>query len=208
MFPVRDEITLTWPAEMTGELAAQTHQLIAAVVELGGAIGWMSQPPRAETDGWLTGALAAVAAGDGALCAGWLDSTRSQGRQLVAMGMWRRDEAGYLRHTAELVKIMVHPRIRGQRLGRRITDALVSDATRAGLETLLLGVRGNNHLAIQLYEEAGFVEWGRLPDVIEVGQERFDDIRMYRKLGSHPQLIPRGSRPGGPGHAPRRLPER
>ncbi|HEY1915492.1 MAG TPA: GNAT family N-acetyltransferase [Streptosporangiaceae bacterium] len=202
MFLVRDEITLTWPAEMTGEFAAQVHQLIAAVVELGGAIGWMSQPPRAETDGWLAGALAAVTAGDGALCAGWLD------RQLVAMGMWRRDEAGYLRHTAELVKIMAHPRIRGQRLGRRITDALVADATRAGLETLLLGVRGNNHLAIQLYEEAGFVEWGRLPDVIEVGAERFDDVRMYRKLGSHQQLIRRGSRPHGPGHAPRRLPER
>jgi ribosomal protein S18 acetylase RimI-like enzyme len=202
MFPVRDEITLTWPAEMTGELAAQAHQLIVAVVELGGAIGWMSQPPRAETDGWLVGALAAVAAGDGALCAGWQDG------QLVAIGMWRRDEAGYLRHTAELVKIMVHPRTRGQRLGRRITDALVADATQAGLETLLLGVRGNNHLAIQLYEEAGFVQWGRLPYVIEVGEERFDDVRMYRKLGSHPQLILRGSHPHGPGHVPRRLPER
>jgi ribosomal protein S18 acetylase RimI-like enzyme len=199
---VREEITLTWPSEMTGDLAEQVHRLIAAVVELGGAIGWLSVPPRAETDDWLAGALAAVAAGDGALCAGW------QGERLVAMGMWRRDEAGYLRHTAELIKVMADPQVRGHRLGRRITEALVADATEAGLETLLLGVRGNNHLAIQLYEEAGFVEWGRLPDVIEVGDERFDDVRMYRKLGQHQHLIRNGSRAQGPGYSPRRPPQR
>jgi hypothetical protein len=65
-------------------------------------------------------------------------------------------------------------------------------------------VRGNNHLAIQLYEELGFAEWGRLPDVIEVGDERFDDVRMYLKLSTPAHLILRGSRPSGPGSSPRR----
>ena len=63
-----------------------------------------------------------------------------------------------------------------------MTRELIASAAAAGIETLVLGVRGNNHLAIQLYEELGFVEWGRLPDVIEVGDERFDDVRMYLKL--------------------------
>jgi ribosomal protein S18 acetylase RimI-like enzyme len=199
---VSEDVRLTWTTEPDGDLAAQVHRLIAAVVELGGAIGWMSVPPPAQTGAWLAGALAAVAVGDGALCTGWQDG------QLVAMGMWRRDEAGYMPHTAELVKIMVDPRARGQRLGRRVTDALVAHATEAGLETLVLGVRGNNHLAIQLYQEAGFEVWGRLPDVIEVGGERYDDVRMYRKVGQHPGLVLRGSGPHGPGSSPRRLPGR
>lgn len=85
-----------------------------------------------------------------------------------------------------------------------MTRALVTSAADAGIETLQLGVRGNNHLAIQLYEEAGFVEWGRLPDVIEVGDERFDDVRMYLKLNKPEHLILRGSPSTGPGSSPSR----
>ena len=188
---------LTWPVAMTAELAEQSHALITAVTARGGAIGWLSPPSPAETDEWLAGALADVAAGDGAMCAAWLDG------ELAAMGLWRREEAAYFRHMAELVKIMVHPRARGWQLGRLVTRALVANAAAAGLETLHLGVRGNNHLAIQLYEEAGFTEWGRLPDVIEVGDERFDDVRMYLRLGRPGHLILRGSRPGGRGSSPR-----
>jgi ribosomal protein S18 acetylase RimI-like enzyme len=185
---------------MTAELAGQSHALIAAVTALGGAIGWLSPPSRAQTDDWLAGMLASVAAGDGAVCTAWLDG------QLVATGGWRREEAAYFRHMAELLKIMVHPEARGQRLGLGVTQALIASAARAGIETLHLGVRGNNLLAIQLYEEAGFAEWGRLPDVIEVGDERFDEVRMYLRLSSPAHLILRGSGPSGPGSSPRRPP--
>ena len=191
-------VSLDWPAEWTAELSAQALGLFRAVVALGGAIGWMSGPTPAAAEAWLTSAFAAIARGDGAMCTGW------RGGQLVALGMWRRDEAGYMPHTAELVKIMVHPQARGLRLGRLVTEALVASAAAAGIETLHLGVRGNNQLAIQSYEEAGFTEWGRLPNVIEVGDLRFDDVRMYRKLGQPPQVRSHGSHPSGPGSSPRR----
>jgi ribosomal protein S18 acetylase RimI-like enzyme len=87
-----------------------------------------------------------------------------------------------------------------------VTRALIASAARAGIETLHLGVRGNNHMAIQLYGEAGFAEWGRLPDVIEVGDERFDEVRMYLRLSSPAHLILRGSGLSGPGSSPRRPP--
>lgn len=48
------------------------------------------------------------------------------------------------------------------------------------------------------------MEWGRLPDAIEVGDERFDDVRMYLRLGRPAYLILRGSHPSGPGSSPRR----
>jgi ribosomal protein S18 acetylase RimI-like enzyme len=197
--PVSSGVDLVWPREVTDELAGQSCALIGAVTGLGGAIGWMSPPSRAETDDWLEGVVAAAAAGDGAMCTAWREG------QLAAMGLWRRDEASYFRHMAELAKLMVHPRSRGARLGAIVTRALVASATDAGIETLQLGVRGNNHLAIQLYEEAGFVEWGRLPDVIEVGDERFDDVRMHLKLNRPEHLLLRGSPGSGPGSSrPRR----
>jgi ribosomal protein S18 acetylase RimI-like enzyme len=192
------EAGLVWPTGMTDELARQSHVLIGAVTELGGAIGWMTPPTRAETDEWLAGVFASIAAGDGALCTAWRDG------RLVAMGAWIRDQVPYFRHLAELVKIMVDPGARGGRLGQFVTRALIASAAAAGIETLVLGVRGNNHLAIQLYEEVGFTEWGRLPDVIEVGDERFDDVRMYLKLSRPAHLILRGSHPSGPGSSPRR----
>ena len=192
------ESGLAWPTSMTDELARQSHLLIVAVTRLGGAIGWISPPTRAETDEWLAGVFTSIAAGDGALCTAWRDD------RLVAMGAWLRDQVPYFRHLAELVKIMVDPRARGARLGGLVTQALIASAAAAGIETLVLGVRGNNHLAIELYAELGFVEWGRLPDVIEVGDERFDDVRMYLKLGRPAHLILRGSHPSGPRSSPRR----
>jgi ribosomal protein S18 acetylase RimI-like enzyme len=195
---VAAEAGLVWPKGMTDELARQSHALIGAVTELGGAIGWMTPPTRAETDEWLAGVFAGIAAGDGALCTAWRDG------QLVAMGAWVRDPAPYFGHLAELVKIMVDPGARGGRLGRLVTRALIANAAAAGIETLVLGVRGNNHLAIQLYEELGFTQWGLLPGVIEVGDERFDDVRMYLRLSRPAHLILRGSHPSGPGSSPRR----
>ena len=82
--------------------------------------------------------------------------------------------------------------------------ALIDSARDHGIETLVLGVRGNNHGAIELYEQHGFREWGRLPDVIEVGNERYDDVRMYLCLGHGPDVVLRGASPDGPGSSPRR----
>ena len=189
-------VDLEWPTEVTDTLAGQSHALIQAVVGLGGAIGWLTVAPRAETDAWLAGMIADVAAGDGALCTAW------QGGQMVAMGGWRRDELSYLHHLAELVKIMVHPAARGQRLGRIVSEALLGHASRVGIETVHLAVRGNNHLAIELYQDLGFTEWGRLPNVLEIGSERYDDVRMYRRLNRPAGLIFRGSSGQGPGYSP------
>jgi hypothetical protein len=110
---------------------------------------------------------------------------------------------------AELAKVMAHPRARGLGLGAAVTKALIDSATQAGIETLQLGVRGNNHLAIELYEDLGFKVWGRLPNVIEVGDERFDDVRMFLELGRPAHLVLRGRLPCGPGASPsRREPQR
>ena len=94
------------------------------------------------------------------------------------------------RHSAVIGKVMAHPSARGRGLGRRVVSALVEHARQTDLELLLLGVRGNNHGTIQLYEELGFRECGRLPNRIVVGYP--------------PNVRLRGAEPGGPGSTPPR----
>lgn len=184
---------LRWPAEGSAELTAAVHRVAHAVSALGGAVGWLTPPDPAEIDALLADLLAAVAAGDAGLCVADVDG------RVEAWGAWRRSPYRHMRHLAELVKIMAHPDARGRGLGEQVTRALVADAGTAGIEMLSLGVRGNNHLAIELYERVGFRVWGRLSNVIEVDEQRFDDVRMSLELGRPDGVVLRGSTPVGPG---------
>ncbi|SCL51611.1 L-amino acid N-acyltransferase YncA [Micromonospora citrea] len=191
-------VGLRWPTVADRQLRADVHRVLHAVAERGGAIGYAVPPGRAETDAWLDSVLSLVRAGDAALALAVLDS------RVVGTGLWRRGPKPIFAHYADLEKITAHPAARGRGIGRLVTGALVDDARRAGIETLALGVRGNNHGAIALYERLGFREWGRLPNVIEVGDERYDDVRMCLDLGRPPHVVLRGSAPDGPGSSPRR----
>ncbi|MCM0679072.1 GNAT family N-acetyltransferase [Micromonospora phytophila] len=191
-------VELCWPRAADRQLRADVHRVLHAVAERGGAIGYATPPARAETDAWLDAVLTLVEADDAALVLAVSAS------RVVGTGMWRRGPKPIFAHSADLEKITAHPAARGRGIGRLVTGALIDDARKAGIETLALGVRGNNHGAIELYEQLGFREWGRLPNVIEVGDERYDDVRMCLDLGREPQVLLRGSAPGGPGSSPRR----
>ncbi len=191
-------IELHWPASVTEDLCAQVHRVLHAVVAAGGAVGYLTPPDRAVSDAWLSDVLAAVRSGDAALALGVVDG------RVEATGLWRRGPVPIFTHTADVMKVMAHPAARGLGLGRLVVSGLIERARAAGLEMLVLGVRGNNHGTIDLYRSLGFVEWGRLPNVVEVGDDRYDDVRMYLELGRGPEVRLRGSAPGGPGSSPPR----
>ncbi len=190
------EIDLSWPTVADERLRAEVHEVLHAVVAAGGAIGWKRPPGRAETDAWLDGVLASPS--DGALVVARVDGV------LRGTATWRRSESEVFEHMAEVRRVAAHPAARGLGLGARLVGAVVDHARAAGLEMLTLGVRGNNHGAIQLYESLGFREWGRLPNVIAVGDVRFDDVRMYLPLGHREGVVLHGSAPGGLGSSPAR----
>jgi ribosomal protein S18 acetylase RimI-like enzyme len=189
---------LHWPTEADDDLRKAVHRVLHDVVADGGAVGYLDPPSRAQVDDWLDDVLADVRAGDGALVLVRVDGV------VEAMGTWRRERPLVFRHSAVIGKVMAHPAARGLGLGRRVMSALIDNAKQAGIELLTLGVRGNNHGTIQLYEELGFREWGRLPNRIEVGDDRFDDVYMMLRLGFPPNVRLRGSAPGGPGSTPPR----
>lgn len=197
---MQPKIELRWPTHADTRLRGEIHRVVHDVVELGGAIGYLIPPTRADTDAWLDEMLAATGSGNAAFVVALVDG------RTEAAGVWRRRREEVFAHAADIEKVMAHPAARGLGLGRMIVTALVARAREAGLETLALGVRGNNHGAIELYEELGFREWGRHPNVIEVGDERYDDVRMALDLGRDRDrdVILRGSQPGGPGSSPRR----
>lgn len=74
------------------------------VTELGGAIGYLSPPAKAETDAWLDELLLAVRAGNAAFVVALV------GGRAEATGLWRRRPDIVFAHTADIEKVMVHPR--------------------------------------------------------------------------------------------------
>lgn len=170
------------------------HRVVAAVMADGGAVGWLGVPTRTETDAWLAGILAAVGAGTARM------AVLRAGERIEALGRWLRYEKPTVARNGEIQQVMVHPAARGRGLARRLVTALVADARGRGVETLTLDVRGNNHLAMALYESIGFVVYGRLPDFVAVGDQRWDRVLYRLDLRAADAAVRRyGGRPIGPG---------
>lgn len=183
------QVDLEWPEQLDEELTGEIHAVVVDVVSSGGAVGWLTPPTQQAVQDWLTGLLHE----DGRLVIARVDG------RLAALGTWSRLPAEVLAHNGEIRRVMVHRSARGLGLGRRITSALIDSARSAGIEQLLCDVRGNNHAAIALYRSLGFLEYGRLPDFLAVGNHRFDRVRLYLPLQLPPDAVRHGSRAEGPG---------
>ncbi|WP_144118407.1 GNAT family N-acetyltransferase [Catellatospora sichuanensis] len=190
-------VRLEWPTRADERLRSECHRVITAVVEQGGAIGWLQVPSREKTDAWLNGVLQTASAGRGGLVVARVDS------RVEALGAWFANQPGPVGHVAELTKVMAHPDARGLGLGKRLVPALVNACADAGMEVITLGVRGNNHGAIALYEACGFRTWGVLPNAVAVDELRFDDVRMFLPLPLPDGVRIHGSAAGGPGGSDR-----
>ena len=182
-----------WLDRVDDQTILEVHRVVSAVVEIGGAVGWLQTPTRAGIGQWLGDWHAATTTGRAGLALCRVDE------QIQAVGGWRAEPEGALGHVVELTKVMVHPDARGLGLGRVVVDALIDGADNFGAELLTLGVRGNNHGARALYEACGFETWGVLPNAAAVGDHRFDVVRMCRQLRLPTNAVIHGSTAGGMG---------
>ena len=179
------------------------HRVVEAVMRLGGAVGWVDVPDRAETAEWLAGIAAEVADGRTRM------ALLGVAGRVEALGRWTRYAKETVAVNGEVLQVMVHPDARGRRLARRLVAALVEDVRAQRVETLTLDVRGNNHAAMALYESLGFETYGRLPDFVAVGDERWDRVlyRLDLRTADWP-LRRHGGRPIGAGASVVRSPKR
>lgn len=193
------EIELRWLSEPTDQLRTEIHTVVHDVVAAGGAVGYHEPPTLERITTWLDGVLKQVRDNDAAFGTALVDGV------VRAVGLWRRGGTAVFQHRAEIQQVMAHPDARGLGLGKLVVQGLVDHAREAGIEIVMLGTRGNNHGAIELYESIGFREYGRMPNAIAVGNERWDSVDMYLPLGHPEGTILNGSRPGGLGSSPRRI---
>lgn len=191
-------MNLRWVSEADDRLRAEIHAVVHDVVAAGGAVGYHSPPSFERISAWLDDVLKQAREGNAAFCAVEVDGV------VRAVGLWRRGSTAVFQHRAEVQQIMAHPSARGLGLGRLVVQSLVDNARTAGCEIAMLGVRGNNHGAIELYEQIGFRECGRMPNAIAVGNERWDDVWMYLPLGYPEGTVLNGATAGGLGSSPRR----
>ncbi|MFD3514787.1 GNAT family N-acetyltransferase [Streptomyces sp. NPDC058657] len=165
-----DAMELTSDPELEARFTESAHQILADLVEGGAALGWVEPPSRDEVADLLGRVVMAVQDGDAALRVAYLD------RRLVGLGYWCRYARPTHRPHADLEKIAVDAAAHGRGVGRALTAALIADAREAGIEVLTLDARGDNTHALRLYRTLGFTEYGRLPDFVAVGEQRYDKV--------------------------------
>lgn len=104
-----------------------------------------------------------------------------------------RQIAGYVRlvpatgltsnaHVRQIQGLTVDEWARGRGVGRALIDAVVAGARKQGVRRITLRVLGHNAPARRLYESAGFVVEGVLPEEFLLDGRYVDDVLMGRAL--------------------------
>ncbi|MEX2028448.1 MAG: GNAT family N-acetyltransferase [Candidatus Curtissbacteria bacterium] len=78
--------------------------------------------------------------------------------------------------------ISVAKDFRGQGIGKLLMQTALDEAVKEipNLQIVTLGVFSNNDLAKKMYEDFGFVEYGRLPQGVKLEAESTDHVHMYK----------------------------
>jgi ribosomal-protein-alanine N-acetyltransferase len=90
---------------------------------------------------------------------------------LAYAGLWKIFDEGHI------TNIAVTPKAQGKKLGKMLLHAMIQWAWANEMEHMTLEVRVNNHIAINMYKKAGFVEAGIRPGYYDEGRE--DAIVMW-----------------------------
>jgi RimJ/RimL family protein N-acetyltransferase len=168
--------------------------LLVDAVHRGEALGLNPAITREQYDDYLERLMQEAERGDAALVA-----ARSADGTVIGAAQWTRNAYPTRKVLGELDRVVVTPESRGAGVGRALIDAIAADARAAGIEVLMLEVRGNNHGALALYERNGFRYCGTLPNVVAVDSVRHDVVLMSRDLSRPPNTDLLGHFPAGQG---------
>ncbi|PJJ53481.1 ribosomal protein S18 acetylase RimI-like enzyme [Mumia flava] len=189
------DYTVRRVTEPEPELLDSLHHLITVLVKEGAALGWVDPPSRSEV-GDLLGDLVQESDLDDACLA----IAQNAAGEIAGFAYWVRREGETEQPHADVPRVAVASWSRGGGLGKRLVNELTSYARKAGIEYLTLDVRGNNHAAMALYERLGFREYGRIPDFVAIGDQRWDNVYFWLDLRpDEHDLTLHGDTPTGPG---------
>lgn len=127
----------------------------AAIID-GGGFGWVTPPDREVMERYWKGVMAVP---ERTLVVGRLDGVIAGSAQLVRPT--RNNEAQAF--ACNLTTSFVAPWARGHGMARKLTQAIIDEATALGFGILNLDVRETQRAAITLYDHMGFTRWGTHP---------------------------------------------
>lgn len=154
-------VTVTTARLDAAELDARAEELAELLTDTvagGASVGFLAPLGRADAVAWWQERSAGAAAGRLAVWAAYDTDGRVTGTVSLAF-----PDKPNSRHRAELVKLMVHRRARGQGLGRRLLAVAEEAAAAAGVTLLHLDTETGSP-AEHLYRSAGWTRVGVIPD--------------------------------------------
>lgn len=134
-----------------------------AIVD-GEGFGWLTPPSRHVLEAFWRGVLLVP---ERALFVARLDGVIVGSIQLVRPPS--NNQAGAF--AASLATFFIAPWARGHGLARGLMREAIEAARKHGFKVLDLDVRGDRVAAISLFEEFGFVQWGKKPEYAMVNRE-------------------------------------
>ncbi|WP_353193698.1 GNAT family N-acetyltransferase [Pandoraea pnomenusa] len=105
-------------------------------------------------------------------------------RLVGVLGLARAQRPKYA-HVGFLWGMYVASGATGRGVGRALVDAALALArAQPNLRHVTLQVSADNRAAIALYQSFGFVEIGREPDAMRIGEAFQDELRMYLPIAT------------------------
>ena len=165
---------------VTPALREELAALWAAVVNAGGAVGFVPPVTPEDVQPALRAHLVGMADGTTRLLAAFTERGR-----LVGTAFLVRNNHALMRHWLWLRTVMLHPALQGRGAGRELMAAAASAAHRVdpAVTGIRLTCRGGQGLE-RFYAACGYREVGRVPGAIKVAEDDFrDDVTMWLPLG-------------------------
>lgn len=90
--------------------------------------------------------------------------------QLIGICGFLAETRQKTKHRGEVVQMFVDPAFKGLGIGRTLLQKVIDQAFGSGqIEQIILSAVFENKKAIKLYEQAGFIEYGRLQNYFKSG---------------------------------------
>lgn len=83
--------------------------------------------------------------------------------------------------TAE-ISIYVHEQARGRGVGKRFLADMLRRAPELGIRNVIGVIFAHNQASIALFRSFGFEQWGRLPEVCDLGEQTADIVILGKKI--------------------------
>ncbi|RJX21568.1 MAG: N-acetyltransferase [Ammonifex sp.] len=100
--------------------------------------------------------------------------------QVIGFGLLRKYHGGSIFHRAAELAYFIMPAYGNRGLGTKLLTALLSDATKMGVETVLASISSLNAASLNFHRKNGFAECGRFKRVGKKNGRDFDVIWMQR----------------------------